>query len=95
MSLPKERFSLSVAEYLEGEKGAAVRVNAELYVDAAAMADLEKRLVAYLEAKGTIDAQGFKELTGASRKWAIPLAEHFDNKKVTLRLGDVRKLRGR
>lgn len=77
------------------EKGVVVRVNADLYVDAAAMADLEKRLVAYLEKQGTIDAQGFKELTGASRKWTIPLAEHFDNKKVTLRVGDVRKLRGR
>ena len=39
-------------------------------------------------------AQGFKTLTGASRKWAIPLAEYFDQKKITLRIGDVRKLRG-
>jgi len=72
-----------------------VKVSVELYVDAAAMRDLEARLVAHLTAKGTIDAQGFKELTGQSRKFAIPYAEHFDAKKVTLRLGDVRKLRGR
>jgi selenocysteine-specific elongation factor len=77
------------------ERGSAVRVNQDLYVHADAMNDLEKRLIAYLEARGTIDAQGFKELTGASRKWAIPLAEHFDAKKVTLRVGDSRKLRGR
>ncbi|MEI8256457.1 MAG: SelB C-terminal domain-containing protein, partial [Deltaproteobacteria bacterium] len=76
------------------EKGVAVRVNAELYVSSAAMADLEQRLVAWLTAKASIDAQGFKELTAASRKWTIPIAEYFDAKKVTMRIGDVRKLRG-
>jgi hypothetical protein len=29
-----------------------------------------------------------------SRKYSIPLAEHFDAEKVTLRIGDVRKARG-
>lgn len=77
------------------ERGDVTRVNAELHVDAAAMNDLEKRLVAHLEAHGTVDAQGFKELTGQSRKYTIPYAEFFDAKKVTLRIGDKRKLRGR
>jgi len=31
---------------------------------------------------------------GQSRKFTIPLAEYFDKEKVTLRIGDVRKLRG-
>ena len=36
----------------------------------------------------------FKELTGgAPRKFLIPLLEYFDSKNVTLRVGDVRKLR--
>ena len=35
----------------------------------------------------------FKEMTGASRKFLIPLFEYFDSKNVTLRVGDVRKLR--
>lgn len=74
-----------------------VKVSVEPYVDAAAMRDLfEARLVAHLTARRTIDAQGFKELTGQSRKYTIPYAEHFDAKKVTLRVGDARKLlRGR
>ena len=41
---------------------------------------------------GTIDAQQWKELTGASRKFTIPLAEYFDAEKLTLRVGDVRRL---
>lgn len=77
------------------ERGDVTRVNAELHVDAAAMSDLEKRLIAHLEQHGTLDAQGFKELTGQSRKYTIPYAEFFDAKKVTLRIGDKRKLRGR
>ncbi|MEZ4409909.1 MAG: selenocysteine-specific translation elongation factor [Polyangiales bacterium] len=71
-----------------------VRVSAELWVDAAAIDDLERRLVAHLRERGTIDAQAFKEMTGQTRKYAIPYAEHFDAKKVTLRVGEVRKLRG-
>jgi selenocysteine-specific elongation factor len=35
----------------------------------------------------------FKEMTGLSRKYIIPLLEHFDGQKVTLRVGDKRVLR--
>jgi selenocysteine-specific elongation factor len=50
--------------------------------------------VAALREKGQITAQEWKELVGASRKFAIPLAEYFDAEKVTMRVGEVRKLRG-
>jgi selenocysteine-specific elongation factor len=32
----------------------------------------------------------FKELTGVSRKYAVPLLEHLDRERVTLRVGDER-----
>ncbi|MGD0623753.1 MAG: SelB C-terminal domain-containing protein [Thermodesulfobacteriota bacterium] len=35
----------------------------------------------------------FKELSQVSRKFAILLMEHFDAKKLTLRIGDKRVLR--
>ena len=41
----------------------------------------------------TIDAQQWKDLTGASRKYTIPLAEFFDAEKLTLRIGDLRRRR--
>ena len=31
---------------------------------------------------------------GATRKHVIPLAEYFDREKVTLRVGELRQLRG-
>jgi selenocysteine-specific elongation factor len=32
-------------------------------------------------------------MAGVSRKYLIPLIEYFDAKNVTIRVGDVRKLR--
>jgi selenocysteine-specific elongation factor len=37
-----------------------------------------------------IDVAAFKELSGVSRKYAIPLLEHFDRTRVTRRAGDKR-----
>jgi selenocysteine-specific elongation factor len=38
----------------------------------------------------TIDVGGFKQLTGVSRKYAIPLLEYLDREKVTSKAGDRR-----
>jgi selenocysteine-specific elongation factor len=45
------------------------------------------------KAKSTkIDVARFKELTGVSRKYAIPLLEYLDREKVTRRVGDAREI---
>jgi selenocysteine-specific elongation factor len=75
-------------------EGRAVRVSAELYFDAAAIAGLRERLVAFLKERKGISTQEFKDLVGATRKHVIPLAEYFDREKVTLRVGEKRVLRG-
>jgi selenocysteine-specific elongation factor len=75
-------------------EGTAVRVSPDLYADAAAVAGLRERLVAFLRSRGGITTQEFKELVGATRKHVIPLAEYFDREKVTLRVGEKRVLRG-
>jgi selenocysteine-specific elongation factor len=36
----------------------------------------------------------FKELTGVTRKYAIPLLEHLDREHVTRRVGDERVILG-
>jgi selenocysteine-specific elongation factor len=71
----------------------AIKVKPDLVMHATVVADVRARLVAFLEQHGTIDAQQWKELTGASRKFTIPLAEYFDGEKLTLRVGEVRRLR--
>jgi selenocysteine-specific elongation factor len=74
-------------------EGAIVKVKEDLYFHAEAIKDLKKRLVKFIGAQGEITTPQFKEMTGVSRKYVIPLAEHFDATNVTLRVGDVRKLR--
>jgi selenocysteine-specific elongation factor len=38
----------------------------------------------------SIDVAAFKDLTGVSRKYAIPLLEYFDREHITARVGDKR-----
>jgi len=75
-------------------EGRAVRVSSELWYDATALATLREKLVAFLREHKAITTQEFKDLVGATRKHVIPLAEHFDHDKVTLRVGEKRVLRG-
>lgn len=70
-----------------------VRVSNELCFDAAAIAALEGKIRTHLAANGEMETAAFKLMTGASRKWTIPLGEYFDRIRMTIRIGDVRRLR--
>lgn len=55
-----------------------------------ALEDLRRRLREYRKGSTTIDVAAFKDLAGVSRKNAIPLLEHLDEERVTLRRGNER-----
>lgn len=74
-------------------EGRLIKTKDDLFFSADAVADLKDKLVAYLRERGEINTGDFKDLTGASRKYAIPLIEYFDSRNVTIRIGDTRKLR--
>lgn len=74
-------------------RGDLVRIASDYYVAAVVLAPLKAALIAHLQAHKTITTQEWKALAGVSRKYAIPLAEYFDAAKVTLRVGDIRRLR--
>ncbi|MEN8141579.1 MAG: selenocysteine-specific translation elongation factor [Thermodesulfobacteriota bacterium] len=74
--------------------GELAKINEDLYYPLPQLAKLEAQLVAFIQKEGEIDAPRFKGLTGLTRKFSIPLLEYFDKKKVTLRVGDKRVLRG-
>jgi selenocysteine-specific elongation factor len=76
-----------------GAAGRAVKVSEELWFGGEPMLALRRQVVAHLKEHGEIDAQSFKELTGLTRKFAIPLLEYFDRERLTLRVGDKRVLR--
>ncbi|NLX17990.1 MAG: selenocysteine-specific translation elongation factor [Desulfobulbus sp.] len=75
------------------KKAALVRINEVLFFHAPAVADLQEKVTAFLRREGDIDAQRFKELTGLTRKFSIPLLEYFDKIKLTIRIDDKRILR--
>ena len=79
---------------LEGlvRAGAVLRLK-DLYFDPEEVDALREKLVSFLAKRGEITVPEFKELSGLTRKYLIPLLEHFDLAKVTLRVGDKRVLR--
>ena len=75
---------------LEGE-GRAQRVGKTYCFAADALDELWSRARARLE-QGPATAAELRDAMGTSRKYAIPLLEHFDACGLTLRQGDVRVL---
>jgi selenocysteine-specific elongation factor len=75
------------------QEGILVKVKDDLFFHKTAIHGLKNRLVDFLRENGDISTPKLKEMTGVSRKYMIPLIEYFDDTKVTIRVGDVRKLR--
>jgi selenocysteine-specific elongation factor len=67
------------------------RVTPDLIFHRQALAELRSKLAGYRETKGErISVPAFKDLTGITRKYAIPLLEYLDRERVTRRQGDER-----
>ena len=86
------REVLEVLTVLERE-GRVVRIAQELFYARAPADEALARLVAFCRAHGEITAAGFRDLIGASRKFAIAFLDWTDRTGVTLRIGDARRLR--
>jgi len=84
--------AISSAIKLLVDEGSLVRVS-DLFFPRAALEDLRVRLINFLASESQITPTQFKELVGQSRKFSIPLAEYFDSQKLTIRVGEVRRLR--
>jgi selenocysteine-specific elongation factor len=75
------------------KEGTLVKVKEDLYFHRQALEELEGRMVSFLQQNKEMTPTHFKEVSQVSRKFAIPLLEHFDGKKLTMRIGDKRVLR--
>ena len=72
--------------------GTLVRIK-DLLFHREPLLELRARLIAFLKEHHELNPTQWKDLCGQSRKFTIPLAEHFDAEKLTLRVGDLRRLR--
>ncbi len=75
------------------KEGLLLKIKEDLYFHRRAVEELEKRLIDFLKKNGEITTPQFKEMTGTSRKYTIPLIEYFDLSQITVRVGDSRVLR--
>ena len=71
-----------------------VRVKESLFFHAEALEAIQDKLVTLLRERKEIGPADIKDLLGISRKYAIPLLEYFDGRRVTQRVGERRVLRG-
>ena len=71
-----------------------LKISEDLVFHQTAITQLRQTLAALktkaAPATAKIDVGKFKELTGVTRKYAIPLLEYFDRERVTRRVGDER-----
>ncbi len=82
----------AILEHLVHE-GVLVKIKSGMYFHRDGIERLKEKLVDYLKRHQEITTPQFKEITGVSRKYTIPLIEYFDQIRLTLRLGDKRVLR--
>ena len=78
---------------LQLRDGTLLKISESLYYEKAIIDPLIGAVMQYMEKNGEIDAPAFKELTGLTRKFSIPILEYLDRIKVTMRIGDKRILR--
>ncbi len=73
--------------------GELIKINEDLCFARGALDKLREDYKAQLARDGKATPATFKDLTGLSRKYIIPLMEYFDTNKLTVRVGDHRILR--
>jgi selenocysteine-specific elongation factor len=69
-----------------------IKISDELVFHRGALDELRRQMAAYKTKSTKIDVAVFKEMTGVSRKYAIPLLEYLDRERVTRRVGDAREI---
>jgi selenocysteine-specific elongation factor len=89
--VPRNRLN-EVIRLLERE-GAIVRITSDMYFIADSIDQLRQTLRKHLTERGELTAASFRDLIGSSRKYTIPLLEFFDRDGLTIRIGDIRRLK--
>ena len=73
--------------------GKVTKVKGEMYFDSGVIERLKETVAGFLKEKKEMLPADFKNMTGLSRKYMIPLLEYLDEIRLTIRTGDKRVLR--
>ena len=71
-----------------------IKIKGDMYFHADAMEKLKERITGFLKSQKEMTPSDFKSMFDLSRKYMIPILEHLDEIKLTIRVGDKRVLRG-
>lgn len=77
---------------LLSKEGKLVRINDSMYITASVHTEMLGILRSFYAGHPSMTVAEFRDLLGTSRKYALPFLEYLDSNKMTLRVGDVRKL---
>jgi selenocysteine-specific elongation factor len=75
------------------EEGRLVRVSDSVLFLRDTYEEMVARVVVHIQAEGSITVAQVRDLFQASRKYALALMEHLDERRITRRVGDTRVLR--
>jgi selenocysteine-specific elongation factor len=73
--------------------GEMARISSDLFYASGALNGLRDKLLELMKEKGEIVPTDYRDVTGLSRKFLIPLLEYFDSEKLTIRVGNKRVAR--
>jgi selenocysteine-specific elongation factor len=77
---------------LMSKEGKLVRINDSLYVTPDVHEDMLSLLRSFFSKKPTMTVAEFRDMLGTTRKYALPFLEYTDSNKITMRVGEIRKL---
>jgi selenocysteine-specific elongation factor len=88
--LPLDRLRAEKIFQLLLKEGELVKLADDLVFHRAALVRLRELVLQYKSRSNRLNVAAFKEITGLTRKYAIPLLEYLDREHVTRREGDER-----
>lgn len=77
---------------LLAKEGSIVRINDFLYLSKNNFEKMIDLLKGFFSKKAEMTVSEFRDMLNTSRKYALPILEYLDSNRITLRVGDVRKL---
>ena len=91
-ALKMDRKHLSDILRLMTKEGALVRISESTYITSSTYNNMIANLKTFFSKKPDMTVAEFRDILNTSRKYALPFLEYLDTHKVTLRVGDIRKL---
>ncbi len=91
-SLKLDRTTARKIVQLMLKENALVKISEEMVIDRGSLDKLIANVRALKSKNPKLGVSEFKDLTGVTRKYAIPLLEYLDRQRVTRRVGDERTI---